>query len=248
MNSNLPLTIDNLSHTIGNKQIVQQVFFSVHAGTRLFLLGRNGAGKTTIFSLITTLYTKQALDAQIMIFGTDNSKRRALKDVGIVFQQRTVDADLTALQNLRYFALICGMDKATTERRIAEEMNEFGMTEVLDRKMRQLSGGQVRCVELARALLPEPPLLLLDEPTVGIDFDSRQKLLARIRTLSDTKNVAVLWTTHNMDEVLPDDAVVIIHKGKMLFTGSAQALMQQQKTAHFADAFSSITDNAPTLS
>ena len=167
------LDVAGVSHSYGRKRALNNVTFSIAPATFTVLLGLNGAGKTTLFSLISHLYdTRQG---SIRIFGHDirRAPGEALRRLGIVFQARTLDADLSIHQNLSYHASLHGIGSAEAKLRIADVLAAVEMTGRLHDKAGSLSGGQMRRVEIARALLHRPPLLLLDEATVGLDVQSR---------------------------------------------------------------------------
>jgi len=137
----------------------------------------------------------------------------ALARTGVVFQQPTLDLDLTVEQNLYYQAALHGIARSVAAPRIAAELDRIGLGERRHDRARALSGGQRRRVELARALLHDPVLLLLDEPTVGLDIESRQLLLDHVRALCKERRLAVLWATHLIDEATDESTVIVLHRG-----------------------------------
>src|SRR4051794_35386943 len=177
------LSVEGIGHGFGGKRVLDDVTFTVSAGSFTVLLGLNGAGKTTLFSLITRLY--HGTSGTIRVFGHDMRREplAALAQIGVVFQQPTLELDLSVEQNLFYHASLHGLPRAAAAPRIAEELARAGLAERRRDKVRQLSGGQRRRVELARALTHDPRLLLLDEPTVGLDVRSRALLLDQFRAL-----------------------------------------------------------------
>ena len=138
--------------------------------------------------------------------------------MGVVFQQPTLDLDLTVAQNLRYFAGLHGSAR-DAERRIAVELERLDLSERRGDKVRRLSGYRRR-VEVARALLHRPALLLLDEPTVGLDVPTRRSLVEHVHALARDDGIAVLWATHLIDEIAPDDEVIVLHRGRIRAAGS----------------------------
>ena len=213
------LEIRGLSYSYGRRSALADVDIALPAGGFVILLGPNGAGKTTLFSLITQLFGTQT--GSIRIFGYDTARHRgvALSMLGVVFQQRTLDLDLTARQNLIYHAALHGMRFRDGGQRAIEEISRTGLVGEIDRKVRQLSGGQMRRVEIARALLHEPKLLLCDEATVGLDIGSRAELMEYVRSLVRERKITILWATHLVDEVGPNDSIVVLHKGRILRQG-----------------------------
>ena len=190
--------------------------FQVQPGDFTILLGLNGAGKTTLFALITRLYS--ARSGAISVFGhnIEANPLAALARLGVVFQQSTLDLDLTVEQNLYYHAALHGIPRAAAKPRIAEELARINLASRAQDRARNLSGGQRRRVELARALLHKPSLLLLDEPTVGLDTESRAFLLDHVQTLCRTDGLGVLWATHLIDEATPQSRTIVLHQGKIL--------------------------------
>ena len=238
------LAIAGLTHRIGDKVILQDVTLSVPAGRLVTLLGPNGAGKTTMLSLVTRLYTAQ--QGTIAVYGHDVRKESsaALSMMGVVFQQRAIDPDLSARQNLAYHAALHGLPRQVARERIAAELERIGLVKEADRKIRTLSGGESRRIEIARALLHSPRLLLCDEATVGLDVRSRADILSDVRGLVRDRGMAVLWATHLIDEVGPDDLVVILHRGKIQRQGRASEIAAALGAEGLNDAFRRVTEAA----
>ena len=235
------LAVEQVSHNFGKRRALDEVSFTVAAGEFAVLLGQNGAGKTTLFSLITRLYDNRS--GAIRVFGHDVREQpsEALARIGVVFQQRTLDLDLSVAQNLAYHAALHGLPKAKARDRGAAELARLGLAERSGDKVRQLSGGQLRRVEIARALLHEPKLLLLDEPTVGLDIGSRQSLLDHVRGLVRDQNLGILWATHLIDEVAEQDRVILLHQGKVLANDRAESVVRQSAAADLKAAFTALT-------
>nr|WP_298683489.1 ABC transporter ATP-binding protein [uncultured Dongia sp.] len=240
------LSVNDLSHRIGDRTILDGVSLQVPVGRFAVLLGLNGAGKTTLFSLITRLYTAQ--QGSIRIFESDLQRESsvALSMLGVVFQQRALDPDLSARQNLWYHAALHGMPWGQARRRIAEELARVGLAEKADRKIRAFSGGEARRVELARALLHDPRLLLCDEATVGLDIKSRGEIIVDVRGLVTARAMSVLWATHLIDEVQPDDLTIILHRGRILRIGVAADIVRELGAVDINDAFRQLTEGAQT--
>jgi ABC-2 type transport system ATP-binding protein len=240
------LAVEGLTHAFGAREVLRQVSFTIFPGQFSVLLGLNGAGKTTLFSLVTRLYDNK--HGSIRVFGAEVKKRpsEALARIGVVFQQPTLDLDLTLSQNLFYHAALHGLPRRLAAARIAREVERVGLTDRLRVKVRQLSGGQRRRVEIARALLHQPRLLLLDEPTVGLDIASRQFLLDHVRGLCRDEKLAVLWATHLIDEVDLNAQVIVLHHGRVLAQGPVADVMAAAQATSMRGAFDILTKAAPT--
>lgn len=235
------LAVKTLSYAYGAKAALTDINFSIAPGECAILLGPNGAGKSTLFSLITHLYNSR--DGQILINGLDVKKQscEALSNLGVVFQQTTLDLDLSVLQNLHYHASLHGMTRKQAASRIEEELERQGMLARQDEKVRQLNGGHRRRVEIARALLHKPSLLLLDEPTVGLDVPSRKGIVDHVHSLCENDNLAVLWATHLIDEIYPSDRLIVLHQGNIKAQGSVDDVCGGQSTEAISTAFKQLT-------
>jgi ABC-2 type transport system ATP-binding protein len=159
----------------------------------------------------------------------------------VVFQQRTLDLDLTVMQNLIYHGALHGFSTRDAKRRAVEELDRLGVIDRAGDRVRRLSGGQIRRVEIARSLLHEPRLLLLDEPTVGLDIDARQGILDHVRRLCREDGLAVLWATHLIDEALPGSRVVVMHHGKVLSSGPIERVIADAEVGDIREAFIKLT-------
>ena len=217
--------VEQLSYAYGDKLALNQVSFAIASGQFSLLLGPNGAGKTTLFSLLTRLFVSPSGRIQIAGYDLKRQSTQALAQLGVVFQQSTLDMDLTVEQNLRYHAALHGISRRDADVRILDELSRQNMYERRHEKVRDLNGGHRRRVEIARALLHHPKVLLLDEPTVGLDLPSRKALVEYVHQLTHTHHIAVLWTTHLIDELYPDDHLVILHKGRVQAEGSVTAIL-----------------------
>ena len=239
----LALFVSGVSHSFGDKMALKEVSLAVPRGSFTVLLGLNGAGKSTLFSLVTRLYDN--VTGEIRILGHDVRRQPtlALQRLGVVFQSRTLDADLTLTQNLGYHAALHGISAREAKRRAQEALETVSLADRAGERVRALSGGQARRVEIARSLLHRPQLLLLDEPTVGLDIGSRESVVGIVRTLVATKGLGVLWATHLIDEITPTDNVVLLHHGRVLFAGTVPGMLAQAGAADMRSAFRKMTGN-----
>jgi ABC-2 type transport system ATP-binding protein len=235
------LLLNNVVKTYGAIRAVDGVSLKASAGEFVALLGPNGAGKTTLFQLLSGLFVPDAGSIEIMGYDMLHDPVPALAKLGIVFQQSTLDLELTVTGNLLFHAGLHGIPRAVAKTRIESELARLGLAERAHDKATQLSGGNRRRIELARALLHEPRVLLMDEATVGLDPASRSDLLKLILTMRAERSVAVLWATHLCDEVRDADRVVVLHRGKVLADMTPQQLIESAGEATIEQAFLALT-------
>jgi len=235
------LSVEAVSHAYGARQALDSVTFAVEPATFAVLLGLNGAGKSTLFALITRLYATQS--GRIRIFDHDvrRASGAALRILGVVFQSRTLDLDLSVMQNLLYHAALHGIRRREAQTRADEVLARIALKDRAHDKVRNLSGGQMRRVEIARALLHRPRLLVLDEPTVGLDINSRADILRYVRQLIATDGIAVLWATHLIDEVADNDHLIVLHQGQVLSDGPLSRVVDDCGATNVRDAFARLT-------
>lgn len=240
-NSSVVLAAESVSKHYGQNRALDNVSLTVRAGEFVALLGPNGAGKTTLFQLLTGLFVADS--GRITIVGHDikTDTVAALAALGIVFQAPTIDLELSVEANLRFHARLHGMASADTENRIKAGIERLGLAEKANAPARTLSGGNRRRVELARALLHQPKVLLMDEPTVGLDPASRRAILDYVLQLRDDAGLGILWATHLVDEVTSADRVVIMHRGKVLRDSTPAALIAETGADSLDEAFLSLT-------
>ncbi|MCK5831254.1 MAG: ATP-binding cassette domain-containing protein [Methylococcales bacterium] len=235
------LDVEKLCFSYGKKTALNQVSFSVRASECTILLGPNGAGKSTLFSLITRLYDSKQGKIELCEFDIKKQTRQALSRLGVVFQQTTLDMDLTVMQNLYYHTALHGIGRKLAKQRIQEELERLNMYERRSEKVRELNGGHKRRVEIARALLHKPSLLLLDEPTVGLDVPSRQSIVEHVHQLVSNHDLAVLWATHLIDEIFPEDQLIILHQGQIKAQGTIDDVLHTTNTSSIGGAFKQLT-------
>ncbi len=233
------LEVADLSFRYGRKEALKSVSFNVMPGEFCALLGPNGAGKSTLFALLTRLFV--ARQGRISVMGQDlqAAPRAALARMGVVFQQMTLDLDLSVTRNLAYFGALHGLSRREARARATEVLERLDMAERAGEKTRDLNGGHRRRLEIARALMHRPELLLLDEPTVGLDARARAAITAHVHRLAREDGLAVLWATHLVDEVSEDDTVLILHRGAILQSGRAGEIAPE---GGLAAHFMSLTD------
>jgi ABC-2 type transport system ATP-binding protein len=234
------LEVRQLAKSYGKLRALDDVSFNVARGEFVALLGPNGAGKTTLFQLLTGLFVPDRGEIAIVGHKLTQDPTACLAALGIVFQQATLDLDLSVAANLRFAASLHGLARAVTSDRIADELAAFGLADARERACRELSGGNRRKVELARALLHKPELLLLDEPTVGLDPRSRRELLERAQRLC-AAGVGVLWATHLVEEAEIADRILVLHRGKLLRDTEPASMRGEGGAESLAEAFLKLT-------
>ena len=217
------LSCAGLSFSYGARQALREVGFAIPRGQFCALLGPNGAGKSTLFALLTRQLV--APKGEIAIAGVElrTAPRHALARLGVVFQQPTLDLDLTVEQNLRYFAALHGLPRIEAEPRIESCLALLNMAERRRERVRALNGGHRRRTEIARALIHRPDVLLLDEPTVGLDAASRAAITAFVHARAQ-EGLTVLWATHLTDEIADTDRVLILHQGAIIADDTVRAI------------------------
>jgi ABC-2 type transport system ATP-binding protein len=235
------LAVAGVSHSYGARKALDNVTLAVDQGQLTALLGLNGAGKTTLLSLVTRLFDTKVGSISVLGHRIDREPGEALRQLGVVFQARTLDLDLSVKENLLFHAALHGIGGREARKRAMEVLTDVGLADRERDKARSLSGGQMRRVEIARALLHRPRLLVLDEPTVGLDVASKLAIVTHVRALVRDRGVAVLWTTHLLDEIEPSDNVVILHQGKRMAAGLVTDVVAQTGTNNLRGAFASLT-------
>jgi len=231
------LEINNIKKYYGSFLALNNICLKLKPNQLVVLLGPNGAGKSTLFSIITGL--ARADSGSCLINGNNIASQSigALKNLGVVFQQPTIDLELTVKENLLFHARLHGLRVSSLKKIIEKELNESGLEKKINKKVRTLSGGERRKVELIRSLLHEPKMLLLDEPTVGLDPRSRTDLLKKILNLKSSKKLSVLWATHLVDEAEKADKIIILNKGELIALGSKKEILRIAKENKLAKAF-----------
>jgi ABC-2 type transport system ATP-binding protein len=239
--ADIALSVADVVKAYGPNKALDGVSISVRRGEFVALLGPNGAGKSTLFQLLSGLFTPDG--GAIEVGGHDIRKNAvpALSSLGIVFQSPTLDQELSILANLKFHTDLHGMRPRVARERIEAELAAVDLTERRHDHVRTLSGGNKRRVELARALLHEPSILLMDEPTVGLDPRSRREILTHVLKLKRDRQIAVLWATHLVDEAEESDRVVVMARGKVLKSGTPGDLRREMAAPSLSEAFLKLT-------
>ena len=236
------IIVKNLTKKFGNFTAVDNVSFDVREGTIFAFLGPNGAGKTTTIKILTTLLNPTSGELKINGHDPVKEEHETRSSFGIVFQDPSLDEELTAYENMKLHSVLYGVPKAIREKRI-EEMLKF--VELWDRKnsfVKHFSGGMKRRLEIARGLLHHPKILFLDEPTLGLDPQTRNHIWNYLQDLNKKENITIFFTTHYIEEaekVAKD--VAIIDNGIIVAQGTPDELKQKTKTSMLEDAFLNLT-------
>lgn len=228
MSSKLPaLQISSLNHRYGDRQALIDVTFSADAGSSFALLGPNGGGKTTLFRIITTLLP--TTPGHVSVFGHDiaSDAQQIRRVMGVVFQSPALDSRLTVAENLKTHGHLYGLRGKRLATRITDVLTLVALADRAQDFVGTLSGGLQRRVEIAKALLPEPKLLVLDEPSTGLDPGARRELWDHLDNLKHTLGTTVMLTTHLMDEAEKSDRVAVLHEGHLVALGSPDDLVAE---------------------
>lgn len=228
------IRVGHLSKSFGSVRAVKDLSFSVEAGTVFAFLGTNGAGKSTTISCLTTVSAADEGTIEIdgLAVGRDDDEIR--RRIGVVFQTSLLDPTLTVRENLADRAAFYGMTGPRRAERIRELAEMINLGEFLDRRYGMLSGGQMRRADIARALMHEPVLLFLDEPTAGLDPQSREQVWDTIHTLRQEQGLTVFLTTHYMEETEEADQISIIHLGELVVEGTPAELRKTYSSSTLA--------------
>ncbi|NML46598.1 ATP-binding cassette domain-containing protein [Ramlibacter sp. G-1-2-2] len=235
------LSCRDVSKRYGRTQALDKVSLQVDEGEMVALLGPNGAGKTTLFQLLTGLFVPDSGSVEVLGADMRRNPVAALAHLGVVFQQPALDLNLTVRRSLRFHADLHGLPSSVSRPRIEALLQRFGLAASAGELGRKLSGGNRRKVELLRALLHEPRLLLMDEATVGLDPASRVQLLQEVLQAREERSIGVLWATHLVDEAQRAQRVIVLHKGTVRFDGTPQALCAAQGQETLEAAFLQLT-------
>lgn len=234
------LSVNQVHKRYGSKPALRGISLSLQAGEFVALLGPNGAGKSTLFQILSGLFTADQGTVTVCGHNMASHATRALAHIGVVFQQPALDLDLSVFGNLRFHARLHGLG-AQAAPAIARALRMAGLEDHAHAKARSLSGGMRRRVEMVRALLHAPALLLMDEATVGLDPASRQLLLADVHERCRRDGLSVLWATHLVEEAHGADRVLIVHQGRMIASGPPAALVAEHEQEDLEAVFLNLT-------
>jgi ABC-2 type transport system ATP-binding protein len=218
------IEVEGLRRRYGEREALAGLTFSVRRGELFALLGPNGGGKSTLFRILATLLPPSDGTARVLGHDVRTAAREVRRHLGVVFQHASVDGKLTVEENLRHQGRLYGQHGAPLEARITELLGRFGLADRRRELVERLSGGLARRVELAKGLLPRPTVLLLDEPSTGLDPGARRDLLHYLRQLRDEDGMTIVLTTHYLEEAERCDRVGVIDRGRLVALDTPTAL------------------------
>src|SRR5438874_703305 len=221
------ISVQDLVHRYGERAALNGVSFDVRPAELFGLLGPNGSGKTTLFRILSTLMIPVAGRALILGFDAARDPNNLRRHIGVVFQAQSIDIKLTAAENLRHQGHLYGLRGASLKSRIQEMLTRVGLADRAREKAETFSGGMQRRLELAKGLLHHPSVLLLDEPTTGLDPGARRDLWQYLQILRDEEKVTVIVTTHLMEEAEHCDRLAILNEGKLVALGTPAELKHE---------------------
>jgi ABC-2 type transport system ATP-binding protein len=221
------ISVQNVVHRYGDRAALNGVSFDVRQAELFGLLGPNGSGKTTLFRILSTLMIPVGGRAEIMGFDVARDPNGLRRQIGVVFQAQSIDVKLTAAENLWHQGHLYGLHGATLKSRIVEMLGRVGLADRAHEKAETFSGGMQRRLELAKGLLHHPSVLLLDEPTTGLDPGARRDLWQYLAILRDEERVTVIVTTHLMEEAERCDRLAILNEGKVVALGTPDDLKHE---------------------
>lgn len=239
------ISVEHLTKAFGDLVAVQDISFTVEAGEVFAFLGPNGAGKTTTIKMLTTLL--RPTSGTMTIDGLDPTRHanEVRRRFGIVFQDPSLDDELTAYENLDLHGALYGVSRPRRRERIVQLLELFELADRRDDQVKTFSGGMRRRLEIARGLLHSPKVLFLDEPTLGLDPQTRNQLWTQVRALNDTERVTVFLTTHYMEEAdRVAHRIAVIDHGRIVAQGSPAALKEQTHSETLEQAFLALTGSA----
>src|SRR3954468_12657100 len=218
------ISLDNIVHRYGDRAALDGVSFTVEESQIFGLLGPNGSGKTTLFRILSTLISPSGGDAHICGWSVTANAREVRKHIGVVFQEKSVDVKLSAAENLMHQGHLYGLRGAALKARIAQMLDRVGLSDRASDKVETFSGGMLRRVEISKGLMHRPAVLLLDEPTTGLDPGARIDLWQYLRIQCEEEGITVLVTTHLMEEAERCDRLAILAEGKVAGLGTPAEL------------------------
>ncbi|HEY4203333.1 MAG TPA: ATP-binding cassette domain-containing protein [Devosiaceae bacterium] len=235
------LKLDGVRKSYGKTEALRGISLEIYPSEVVGLLGPNGAGKSTLFQISSGLFAQD--DGKVELFGMGYKRHASeiLKRLGVVFQSRSVDLDMSVKANLTFHGNLFGLSGKLLKERITEATDLLEIGDLLKQPVRTLSGGNQRRVEIARALLNAPDLLLMDEPSVGLDATTRRMLVQHMQVVRQQKGTSILWATHLVEEVENADRIALLVKGEILRIGTPAELNAAAGTTDLTEAYIALT-------
>lgn len=238
------LQLTDIRKSYGKTEALRGLSFCVEESELVALLGPNGAGKSTLFQIAAGLFRPDFGEVRVFDLAYNKDASTILSRLGVVFQSRSLDLEMTASANLVFHGALFGLSGRKLQSRIAELAALLEISDLLGKPVRTLSGGNQRRLEIARALLHSPRLLLLDEPTVGLDTATRHLFVRHMEAIRRAENTSILWATHLVDEVEDADRVVLIRNGLVVHTSSPAGLKSRTGTETLTQAYVALTGSS----
>ena len=232
----------------GRTQALRGVSLSIAPGEIVGLLGPNGAGKSTLFQIASGLFAPDGGTVKVFGMGFRDRGSEILSRLGVMFQARAIDLDMTVEANLKFHGALFGLHGKPLRGRIEAAARLLEITDLLKRPVRTLSGGNQRRAEVARALLNEPDLLLMDEPSTGLDPTTRRMLVSHVQQVRAQHGTSILWAAHIVEEVADADRIALIVAGEIIRIGTPAELMAAAGTDNLTDAYIALTGVKPGAS
>ncbi len=236
------ITVKNLTKKFKKFIAVDNISFEVDKADIFAFLGPNGAGKSTTIKMLTTVLASSAGSMFVNGFDASKEKDSVRRSIGVIFQDHSLDEDLTAYENMYYHAVLYGVPKNERKKRIESLLTYVGLIDRKNDLINKFSGGMKRRIEIARGLIHSPELLFLDEPTLGLDVQTRAFLWKHIKSINREEGITIFFTTHNLDEAEKvATKIAIIDKGKILMQGTLKEIKEKTKTDSLEKAFLKLT-------
>lgn len=235
------LLLRGVKKRYGKTEALKGVDISVRPSEFVGLLGPNGAGKSTLFQIATGLFAPDGGEVEVFGLPYRRHEREIRSQMAVVFQARSIDLDMTVRANLKFHGGLIGLWGKTLASRIEEVTELLGITGSLKTQVRKLSGGNQRRVEIARALLNQPRLLLMDEPSAGLDAAARRDLVSHMHRICRERGTSILWATHLVEEVDQADRIILLMAGNVVADASPASLIAKSGTASLTDAYIALT-------
>lgn len=236
------IELNNLSKSFGDLKAVTDISFAIKRGELVAFLGPNGAGKSTTIKMLITILKPTSGRVTVNGYNVLTQQNQVRNSIGVVFQDVSVDDELTAFENMEYHAVLYNLPRRHRKQRIESMLDYLGLAQRQKDRVKSFSGGMKRRLEIARGLLHDPQVLFLDEPTLGLDVQTRTFLWKHVHKLNHEKNTTVFFTTHNIDEAEKTaERIFIIDQGKIIASGTSKEIKASTQADSLEKAFLNLT-------